>query len=95
MSHFRFLSFQVDKASSVGNDTSGKSVALPLDVEALKDNQPELTATTSTTVGEGVPNIKEDRNTEESKNGSRAELLATSGRLSNTESEKGEFLFSE
>jgi hypothetical protein len=66
-----------------------------MDVEPMTDKQPLLTATTSTTVGEDVSNTEKHQNTEESKNCSTADLLATPGRLSNTESEKGEFLFSE
>ena len=92
MSHFRFLSFQVDKASSIANDTTGEVVAPPMDVEPMTDKQPSLTATNSTTVREDVSNTKEHQNLEESKNCSTSDLLATPGRLLNTESEKGEFL---
>jgi hypothetical protein len=66
-----------------------------MDLEASKHKQPESTATTSVTAGEGVSNTEEDQDKEEWKNGSTAELFATAGKLSNTESEKSEFLFSE
>jgi hypothetical protein len=72
-----------------------------MDLEALKDKQPESTATiTSMTAGKGMSNTEEDQNAEdqnakESKNSSTAEVFATAGTSSITKSQRSELLFSE